>query len=180
VPLPHSLVVLRPAKLIYMTAPGNTRTVTESPNRPGLLRHDSGAATAFHRTSLLELAPLPSAVPCARLHAVHVLHEWGLRALTDDAALIVSELMTNATDASVVLPDRPPIALRLLATRKSLVIEAWDQSPLDLDPREADASDERGRGLTVVAALSDQWGWKRTGGRCKIVWAELVLTGTAD
>ena len=130
---------------------------------------------AVHRTSYLELAPLPSAIPCARLHAVHVLHEWGLRALAEDAALIVSELMTNAADASVVLPERPPIALRLLASEKSLVIEVWDRSPLDLEPREADADAECGRGLTVVAAISDRWGCERTGHRRKVVWSELAL-----
>lgn len=135
-----------------------------------------GAGPAFHRTSFLELAPLPGAIPCARLHAVHVLHEWGLRELAGDAALIVSELMTNAADASIVLPDRPPIALRLLASETSLVIEVWDQSPLDLEPRETGDEDECGRGLTVVAALSTRWGCQRTGSRRKVVWAELAFT----
>jgi anti-sigma regulatory factor (Ser/Thr protein kinase) len=134
-----------------------------------------GAGTAPRRTSVLELAPLPGAIPCARLHAVHILHEWGLRELAGDAALIVSELMTNAADASVVLPGRPPITLRLLATEKALVIEVWDHSPLDLEPREAGPDAECGRGLTVVAALSERWGCKRTGHRRKVVWAELAL-----
>ena len=142
------------------------------PDRPG---RGSGAGTAVHRTSYLELAPLPSAIPCARLHAVHVLHEWGFRSLAEDAALIVSELVTNAADASVVLPKRPPIAVRLLATEKLLRIEVWDCSPLDLEPRDAEADDECGRGLMVVAALSDRWGSKRTGYQRKVVWAELSL-----
>jgi anti-sigma regulatory factor (Ser/Thr protein kinase) len=142
-----------------MTAPSDTRTV---------------AGIAFHRTSVLELAPLPGAIPCARLHAVHVLHEWGLRDLAEDAALIVSELMTNAADASMALPDRPPITLRLLASDKSLVIEAWDHSPRDLEPREAGPDAECGRGLAVVAALSERWGWERTGYHRKVVWAELA------
>ena len=133
------------------------------------------AGTTLHRQSALELAPLPGAVPCARLHAVSVLHEWGLRHLADDAELIVSELITNAVDASVVLPERPPIALRLLADEQALVIEVWDSSPLDLEPRKADADDECGRGLTVVAALSTRWGRERTGYRRKVVWAELAL-----
>ena len=136
----------------------------------------TGAGTAFHRTSFLELAPLPGSIPCARLHAVAVLHEWGLRHLADDAALIVSELMTNAADASVALPQRPPVALRLLASEKSLMIEAWDHSPLDLEPREPDPEAECGRGLTVVAALSDRWGQERTGQRRKVVWAVLALS----
>ena len=132
------------------------------------------AGTAAHLSSALEFAPFPTAVSCARLHAVHVLHEWGLRGLAEDAALIVSELMTNAVDASAVLPDRPPVTLRLLVRERSLLIEVWDQGPLDLEPREADADSECGRGLTVVAALSDRWGCERTGYRRKVVWAELA------
>ena len=131
------------------------------------------SGTVTQLSSALEFAPLPTAVSCARLHAVHVLHEWGLRHLADDIAVIVSELVTNAVDASAVLPERPPVALRLLATEKSLLIEVWDHSPLDLEPREADADDECGRGLTVVAALADRWGHERTGHRRKVVWAEL-------
>jgi hypothetical protein len=68
-----------------------------------------------------------------------------------------------------------PIALRLLATEKSLVIEVWDHSPLDVEPRKADADAECGRGLTVVAALADRWGTERTRRRRKVVWAELAL-----
>ena len=133
----------------------------------------SGTATQI--SSALEFAPLPTAVPCARLHAVHVLHEWGLRDLAGDAQMIVSELITNAIDASTVLPEHPPVSLRLLLTGTSLVIEVWDHSPRGLEPREADAGDECGRGLTVVAALAERWGWERTGHRRKVVWAELAV-----
>jgi len=133
----------------------------------------SGTATQI--SSALEFAPLSTAVPCARLHAIHVLHEWGLRGLAGDAEMIVSELITNAIEASALLPERPPVSLWLLLTGTSLVIEVWDHSPLDLEPREADADDECGRGLTVVAALSERWGWERTGQNRKVVWAELAL-----
>jgi anti-sigma regulatory factor (Ser/Thr protein kinase) len=98
-----------------------------------------------------------------------------MRELADDAALVVSELITNAADASVVVPEHPAIALRLLVTGTSLMIESWDQSPLDLEPRDADADDECGRGLTVVAALSTRWGCERTGYRRKVVWAEMEI-----
>jgi anti-sigma regulatory factor (Ser/Thr protein kinase) len=92
------------------------------------------SGTATQTSSALEFAPLLTAVPCARLHAVHVLREWGLRALAGDAEMIVSELITNAIEASAVLSERPPVSLQLLLTRKSLVIEVWDHSPLDLEP----------------------------------------------
>lgn len=42
--------------------------------------------------SFLELGALPGAVPCARLHARHVLREWGLADLADSTELLVSEL----------------------------------------------------------------------------------------
>jgi anti-sigma regulatory factor (Ser/Thr protein kinase) len=77
-------------------------------------------------------------------------------------------------DACAELPDRPPITLRLLASGESLVIEVWDNSPLDLEPQQADADAECGRGLTMVAALADRWGWERTGQRRKVVWAEVA------
>jgi anti-sigma regulatory factor (Ser/Thr protein kinase) len=132
--------------------------------------------TTAHLVSVLELAPLPTATPCFRLHAVAVLKEWGLpRDLIGDAEILVSELMTNAADASACLPERPPVSLRLLVDGTSLLIEAWDQSPLDLEPREAGDDDECGRGLTVVAALSTRWGCERTAYRHKVVWAELAL-----
>jgi anti-sigma regulatory factor (Ser/Thr protein kinase) len=133
------------------------------------------AGTAAYLTSALELAPLDTAASCARLHAVAVLKEWRLpRVLVEDAAMLVSELITNAADASAVLPERPPVTLRLLATETGLMIEAWDQSPSDLQPRAVGDDAESGRGLTVVAALSTRWGCERTGYWRKRVWAELV------
>jgi anti-sigma regulatory factor (Ser/Thr protein kinase) len=73
----------------------------------------------------------------------------------------------------MILAGRPPIALHLLATERSLLIEIWDHGPLDLEPREAHADDDCGRGLTVVAAVSDRWGCERTDCMRKVIWAEL-------
>jgi hypothetical protein len=89
--------------------------------------------------------------------------------------------MTNAAEASMVLPGRPPVGLHLLAGERSLLIEAWDHSPLGPEPRNAEADDgaECGRGLSVVATLSERWGWERTGAGRKVVWAELALRHTA-
>jgi hypothetical protein len=47
------------------------------------------------RASLLELAALPTAVPCGRLHTRLVLGDWGLSHIADDAEILVSELLTN-------------------------------------------------------------------------------------
>jgi len=131
----------------------------------------------MRRMSFIELAPLPSAVPCARLHAVHVLRDWQLRDLADDTALIVSELVTNAVTASAILPDRPPVSLRLISDSRCLRIEVHDRSPADLCPGAEGSDDaEHGRGLAVVAALSTRYGAERTARNRKTVWAELRIT----
>jgi anti-sigma regulatory factor (Ser/Thr protein kinase) len=138
----------------------------------------SGTGAAFHRASTLRFAPLPTAIACARLHAVNLLHEWGLRDLSDDVALIVSELMTNALNASVVLTDRPPIALGLRASQERLIIQAWDHSPLDAAPASPDGDEENGRGLEIVAALSKRWGSQYFAHNLKVIWAEIEIPGT--
>jgi|SRR5690242_3366093 len=155
-----------------MTARSDACTVTGS--GAGYPAGAAGAGTTMRRMSFIELAPLPSAVPCARLHAVHVLRDWQLRDLSDDAALIVSELVTNAVTASAILPDRPPVSLRLISDGQSLRIEVQDRSPADPRP-DAESSDdaEHGRGLGVVAALSTRCGSDRTARNRKTVWAEL-------
>lgn len=135
----------------------------------------SGTGAAFHLVSGLKLAPLPTAISCARLHAVAVLHEWGLRDLSDNAALIVSELATNAVAASAVLDSRPPIALRLSVGHGRVLIEVWDSSPADVVTSTADDDSESGRGLVIVDAVADRWGQSRRGVNRKVVWAVLAL-----
>jgi hypothetical protein len=39
----------------------------------------------------LELGALPTAVPCARLRARHLVWEWGLNGLADSTELLVSD-----------------------------------------------------------------------------------------
>src|SRR5690242_1522197 len=50
--------------------------------------------------SYLAFGALPTAVPCARLHARMIVAEWGLPQLAEIVELIVSELTTNAVRAS--------------------------------------------------------------------------------
>jgi anti-sigma regulatory factor (Ser/Thr protein kinase) len=102
-----------------------------------------------------------------------VLHEWGLGELADDAALVVSELVTNALKASQSMQEIRPFALCLRLDYKRLIIEVWDHSPCEPRPAPVDGKDEGGRGLLVVEALSARWGYQRTGCSAKVVWAEL-------
>jgi len=141
---------------------------------------DGATGTALHEwplVSALEFGSLPTAVGSARAHTRTILAEWGLADLTDDAEMVVSELMTNALEASWRLDDRPPIALRLLANQDRLLIEAWDQDtvPCELHPQAPPGDEDHGRGLMVVDALSHRWGVRRASFSHKVVWAELVV-----
>jgi anti-sigma regulatory factor (Ser/Thr protein kinase) len=101
-----------------------------------------------------------------------MLSEWRLGYLAADAALLVTELMTNAVQASK--RSGTPVCLRLLADRDQVVIEVWDRNPGKPERRLASYEDEHGRGLSVIQALSYQWGCYFSGG-WKVVWAELRL-----
>lgn len=122
--------------------------------------------------SFLELGALPGAVPSARLHTRQVVFEWGLAPLERSAELVVSELVTNAVTASQS-QDRPAsVRLWLLSDSAHVLVLVHDAStePPVLLHIEPDA--EQGRGLMLVDAFSEQWGWyspSETDG--KVVWA---------
>jgi anti-sigma regulatory factor (Ser/Thr protein kinase) len=122
----------------------------------------------------------PGAVRTAR-HAVRgALRSWGLDAVGDVTVLLVSELVTNSLryasgPIGVRLERRNP-AEEGLADDPALLVEVSD--PLPDPPRErvADAEDEGGRGLHLVAVSARRWG-TRHGKSGKTVWFELALPG---
>jgi anti-sigma regulatory factor (Ser/Thr protein kinase) len=120
----------------------------------------------------LELAALPTAVPCARLHARQMLWEWKLTVPAENAELLVSELMTNAIAASRSLKPILPVRLWLLSDRRQVLILVWDASPQPPVPVNTTGDAEHGRGLLLVQEISKHWGCyaaRDTGG--KVVWA---------
>ena len=109
----------------------------------------------------LELGALRGAVPCARLHARHVLWEWGLSDLDEPVELVVSELVTNAIQASVGLSSEMPgyeeeslglpcVWLWLASDGRQLVVEVGDGSPRAPALAETEQDVEGGRGLLLV------------------------------
>jgi anti-sigma regulatory factor (Ser/Thr protein kinase) len=111
-----------------------------------------------------------------------VLAGWRVsRALSADAEMICSELMTNALRATLALSPPQPIGMRLLAVpRQRLVIEAWDCHPGRPVRLVADDGAEDGRGLAIVGELSSRWGMRRLSEHIKTVWAELLLGNEAQ
>lgn len=126
--------------------------------------------------SFLELGALEGAVPSARLHARHVLREWGVADLGESTELVVSELVTNGVKASRAM-TQAAIRLWLYSDHEQVAVMVWDassQPPVLMDVHD-DA--ENGRGLMLVDAVSEQWGWCYPGETSnanhhgKLVWA---------
>ncbi|MEU6070478.1 ATP-binding protein [Streptomyces sp. NPDC047082] len=110
-------------------------------------------------------------VPAARRFTWWSLRYWGLDdwERAEDVSLCVSELATNALVHGV--PAGRGFLLRLRYDGEVLRVEVHDSGPGV--PRVADEADEGGRGLLLVAALSDKWGvGERDLG--KLVWAEFA------
>jgi anti-sigma regulatory factor (Ser/Thr protein kinase) len=116
----------------------------------------------------LPLGALPGAIPCARLHTIAVLWEWGMGALAHAAELAVSELVTNAvrasTEARSARPPGPPtglpvVGLRLAGDRLRLLVEVSDHDPGPPVPTPVDLDRDGGRGLLLVEAVSERWGY---------------------
>jgi anti-sigma regulatory factor (Ser/Thr protein kinase) len=114
----------------------------------------------------------PRAAGQAREYAQRQLALWGLNDLADATELLVSELVGNA-----IRYARGPIRFRMIRSR-SLICEVSDGSLTTPRIRRASATDEGGRGLQLVAALSQRWGTRYTGdGKC--IWTEQQPTATA-
>lgn len=143
---------------------------------------DGDPGAAWPHQSFLELGALPTAAPCARLHTTLVLWEWGLNALVPTAALVVSELVSNAVQASQELtgsrfagqwaPGTPPVRMWLSADDHRVVIQVWDGSDRPPVPQAVEPEADCGRGLLLVGSLSAEWGCY-TPEQCsgKVVWS---------
>jgi anti-sigma regulatory factor (Ser/Thr protein kinase) len=147
---------------------------------------DKQAASTYYLrwplVSVLELGVSEEASTCARRHLRDVLPTWPVpRGLAVEAELICSELVTNAIQATGKLPEPAPVGLRLLANAQRLVLEVWDCHPgvpVRRPPSEvASAEAVNGRGLAIVAELSNRWGTRRLSTHVKSVWAEFLLPG---
>src|SRR6185312_2100422 len=116
---------------------------------PFIMRLERGANGSWPRRDFLELGALASAVPCARLHARHVLREWGLSRLSESAELLVTELITNAVKASQAVSQACAVRLWLMYDTAQILILVWDASPQSPVRMEASGETENGRGLML-------------------------------
>jgi anti-sigma regulatory factor (Ser/Thr protein kinase) len=123
-----------------------------------------------------QLTPSPEAARRARTFTRQALASWGLAELSDDAEVVVGELLANAVrHADLELGAGPGAAVGLWLLRHQDGLMCVVTDPSDAEPalRRPCSNAEGGRGLQVIHSLSDHWGWSPFGARGKAVWAIL-------
>ncbi|MGW0211132.1 SpoIIE family protein phosphatase [Streptomyces sp. NPDC003233] len=121
-----------------------------------------------------EIPADPALVAPIRKEAVEQLDTWGLSEAAFTTELVVSELVTNA-----IRYGSHPIRLRLIHDTSTLICEVSDTSHTAPHLRRAKIFDEGGRGLLLVAQLTQRWGSRHTP-EGKTIWAELPLYEVAQ
>jgi anti-sigma regulatory factor (Ser/Thr protein kinase) len=136
-----------------------------------------------HRFATRALGPGLASARAARDFTRQTLEAWDLHVLSPDAAVIVSELGTNAllygARGCVNGAAGGPIELILWQRADHLVCAITDpgsEPPVAAAPDPCAAG---GRGLHVVQALATAWGWAWLGAHRKAVWAALSIPDTS-
>ncbi|MET8945150.1 ATP-binding protein [Streptomyces sp. NPDC004542] len=128
----------------------------------------------------VELQALPSRIGQVRRIVSAQLRYWHLDALIDRASLGVTELLSNVHRHAQ--PDKS------CTVEMELVLDRLMVSVRDHDPRLPVAGDIAdlgplatcGRGLAMVAAVSESWGARPDGDQGKVVWFTLPTPSAAD
>ena len=132
------------------------------------------------RTPALE----PQSVTAARAFTLKTMLRWGAADRSHDVAGVVSELLTNAFRHALLQPFDSPcsqehgrIRLGLLSVGYVVLCAVADPSSQEPLLRQPDWLDESGRGLQLVASLSDDWGYCAVPHQAgKVVWATFTTT----
>ncbi|MEU3345330.1 SpoIIE family protein phosphatase [Streptomyces sp. NPDC006700] len=119
-------------------------------------------------TATWELPADPEAVGRAREMVTAQLNAWQLPDLAFTTELIASELVTNS-----IRYAGGPVGLRLIRDQV-LICEVSDPSQTQPRLRRARLTDEGGRGLFLIAQLSQRWGSRYTH-HGKTIWTEQAL-----
>jgi anti-sigma regulatory factor (Ser/Thr protein kinase) len=130
---------------------------------------DPALAEATHRFERSVHAPRD-----ARHFVADTLEAWRCPSLVDDAALIVTELATNA-----IVHARSDVIVTLTRGERDVRISVQDSSLVAPTVTAAPHGSASGHGLTLVAAVANRWGDGSVGSG-KVVWAELRCEAPAE
>jgi len=131
---------------------------------------------------VMALHAVPGCVPYARAQlrrALALRRPAAAPEALDDAALVLSELLTNAVTHGVrgaadAAERSIGLSVRLDAGRLTLTVRD-PGSGLPYPAGDGDPEREDGRGLLIVAALAEAWGTTRGPGGGTRVWARLAV-----
>ena len=127
----------------------------------------AAAAPGAHDSMVREFDDSPAGSRAARHFVEDACRRWGHLHMVEEAALVVTELTTNA-----VRHARSAFVVALSSTPTGLRIAVSDASPAPPVPRRPDLLDTGGRGLALIAAVATAWGVDLLDDG-KVVWAEL-------
>lgn len=114
----------------------------------------------------------------ARAFTRETLSCWSLAHRSDDATLVITELAANAVAHAVLRPAAGGAAevwLGLALDQAHLLVTVSDpgDEPPAYTPADVCSLREHGRGLYIVDALAEEWGWTSRPPAGKTVWAKL-------
>jgi anti-sigma regulatory factor (Ser/Thr protein kinase) len=117
----------------------------------------------------LSFEPEKASPSDARSFVAHWTSVWGYRHLVPTAALLTSELVTNA-----VFHTGAPFTVSVDNTGQGVRVAVIDGSPVPPVVRATRDEDEHGRGMHIVDQLASEWGTDPVPGG-KQVWFKLAF-----
>lgn len=120
------------------------------------------------RDARIDLDWSPDGPRVARAFLSDALVAWDQERHADTAALLVSELVTNA-----IVHARSSVQLRVAMLDSTIRVEVHDHGGEAPHLVESDPGEPGGYGLPLVNSLADEWGCELIDGDGKRVWFEL-------
>src|SRR5215207_5339771 len=158
----------QPAVAEVLVQLGVARSLTMYPNLDQAL---ANARTRPQRLrARLTLGPVLTAAAAGRQFVAEVCGHWGLQALAEPAALVASELVTNA-----VVHANTALELRVELHGARLQVAVHDQDPDLAGLLATKDGTDRGLGLEIVDQVAKAWGVRQDGAGGKTVWCTLNL-----
>lgn len=133
--------------------------------------------TCFPRVATRTPNGTAQSVGAARDFGLATMRRWTVADRTDDIAIVLSELLTNALRHGADQPARP-VRVALVQPAQFVLVVVSDPGRQVPVLREPDYLAESGRGLHVINALSDTWGCTTPTDTGKAVWALFAVRFT--